>query len=116
MYDNVRFGPTLDWSQGTVPVFPPNIRGVRTWTLRRLEIMNLGPHGVSASPFVMKYPIESLPARLNALRIPDLKIIIKIMGLSQSGRKQDLVDRIFQKVVVCECTNCKANIMAELQL
>ncbi|OQR92056.1 SUMO ligase [Achlya hypogyna] len=42
--------------------------------------------------------IETLKGRLQCLRIPELKIIMKAMSLSSSGRKQELVDRIYDKV------------------
>ncbi|EQC34546.1 hypothetical protein SDRG_07873 [Saprolegnia diclina VS20] len=42
--------------------------------------------------------IESLKSRLQGLRIPELKVIMKVMSLSSSGRKQELVDRIYDKV------------------
>ncbi|KDO34250.1 hypothetical protein SPRG_19081 [Saprolegnia parasitica CBS 223.65] len=42
--------------------------------------------------------IDTLKGKLQGLRIPELKIIIKAMNLSSSGRKQELVDRIYDKV------------------
>ncbi|KAG9410178.1 hypothetical protein AC1031_018208 [Aphanomyces cochlioides] len=42
-------------------------------------------------------PLSTMGERLASLKVPDLKLLTKTMGLSNQGRKQDLIDRVVQK-------------------
>lgn len=80
------------------------------FNVTNVNMSQLTSEALQLRPEITEEDLNSTLAHLTLLKVPQLKELCKSIGLTQKGKKQDLIDRLHQFITSCASTRDKGSL------